>query len=768
MPGRVNHEGSVSSTRPHQRNTMRHILTVLAFLILASSTRAQDSATLSGFIRDADTGETLILANVIVAGTSLGAATNTSGYYVVSGIPAGSYQVLVSYIGYETAELQITLGSGEERRLNVELVPVGVLVDEVVVSGEREGLEDGRIGVSRMTTATIRALPTILEPDVFRSLQLLPGVKAASDYSSGLYIRGGSPDQTLILLDHTTVYNPTHVFGFFSTFNPDAVKDVRLYKGGFPAEYGGRIGSVVDVYNKDGNRNRTAGRVSLGLLASRALIEGPHKKGSYMLAVRRSTLEPVLAALRNQDIDGIPNRFYFYDINGKITFDLGQNDKVSVAGYAGRDDVGIEPLELTNIELAYGNRTGSLNWTHLFSDQLFSNFTFTASRYSSQPDLTIGGTQISRNNTVNDFSARGDFEYVPNERLATKAGFWGGIFTMRLRDLFDGQESLTQRIQAPYLSVYGQQRYRPGSRTEIIAGVRGSWFGEGNYLRIEPRISVEHRPTADLRFQVAYGRYSQFLTLISNEVFTGLDVWLTTDDGVPPAYGDQYVAGVKKALSGGWNLETEVYYRTMRGLFQLDPLLVDAAGLDYDELFQFGEGSASGVEVLLEKTRGKVTGMLGYTLGKTDRSFPNLNAGEAYSPKYDRLHDVNAIANFGLGRGWKMTTAFVYATGQAYTEPVSYYRLYDSPVDNVIQTAQISRFQAARLPAYHRLDAGFTKSGGFFGVADYELQLQLLNVYARKNVWFRFFEFEDDGTVERTTVPQIPVPVPNIAFTLTF
>ncbi|MFT4603427.1 MAG: hypothetical protein ACI9W4_000141 [Rhodothermales bacterium] len=747
---------------------MRYLLAAVAVMCLVLPVTAQNAATLSGFIRDADTGETLILANLVLAETSLGAATNTSGYYVVSGIPAGSYQVLASYIGYETAVLEVTLGAGEERRLNVELIPIGLMVDEVIVSGEREGLEDGRIGVSRMTTATIRSLPTILEPDVFRSLQLLPGVKAASDYSSGLYIRGGSPDQTLILLDHTTVYNPTHVFGFFSTFNPDAVKDVRLYKGGFPAEYGGRIGSVVDVYNKDGNRNRYAGRLSLGILASRAMVEGPHKLGSFMLAVRRSTLEPVLAALRNQDIDGIPSNFYFYDINAKVSLDLGPDDKVSIAGYTGRDDVGIEPLALTTIDLAYGNRTGSVNWTHLFSDQVFSNFTFTASRYSSQPDLTIGGTRISRNNTVNDFSARGDLEYVPNDKLAFKGGFWGGMFTMRLKDLFDGEESLNQRIQAPYLSVYGQQRYRPGSRTEITGGLRASWFGEGNYLRLEPRISIEHRPTADLRLQAAYGRYSQFLTLISNEVFTGLDVWLTTDDGVPPAYGDQFVTGIKSSHWEGWSLEVEAYYRTMRGLFQLDPFLLDAAGLDYSELFHFGKGDASGIEVLVEKTRGGVTGMLGYTLGETNRTFPNLNEGAPYAPKYDRLHDVNAIANFRLGKTWKVTTAFIYATGQAYTEPVSYYRLVDSPVDNVIQTAQISRFQGARLPAYHRLDVGFTKSNRFFGFADYELQLQLLNVYARKNIWFRFFEFNDDGTVEQTTVPQIPVPIPNIAFTLTF
>lgn len=730
---------------------------------------AQRGGSISGFVRDSATGETLILANVLLSGTTFGAATNTSGYYAVAGVPAGTYTLVASYLGYEDRTMEVQVAEGEQLRLDLELAPQALLVEELIVSAERELAEDDRrIGVAKMSTATIRALPTILEPDVFRSLQLLPGVKAASDYSSGLYIRGGSPDQTLILLDHTTVYNPTHLFGFFSTFNPDAVKDVRLYKGGFPAEYGGRIGSVVDVYNKEGNRREYAGRASVGLLASRAMAEGPLPFGSFMLAVRRSTLEPVLAALRKRDVEGIPNRFYFYDVNGKINVDLGRDDKLTFAGYAGRDDVGVEPIALTEIELAYGNRTGSINWTHLFSDVLFSNFTLTGSRYSSQPDLVIGGTRISRNNTVHDFSLRGDFEYVPGDRTGVKAGFWAGMFTMRLRDIFDGQEALNQRIQAPYLAAYVQQRFRPGSRTELTGGIRLSYFGEGSYLRLEPRLSIEHRPRANLRLQAAYGRYSQYLTLISNEVFTGLDVWLTTDDGVPPSFGDQFVTGVKADLGAGWDVELEGYYRTMRSLFQLNPFLLDAAGLDYAELFHFGSGDASGVEMLVRKTRGGVTGQVGYTLGETSRTFPTLNNGEAYAPKYDRLHDINAIGTVELGRSWTMTSAFVYGTGQAYTQPVSYYRLVDSPLDNDIQTAQVARFQAARLPAYHRLDAGFSRTGGFFGVGDYELQLQVLNVYARKNVWFRFFEFEEDGTVTETTVPQIPVPVPNIAFTLTF
>ena len=295
-------------------------------------------------------------------------------------MPLATYTIVCSYIGYQDQQIAVTLASGEARRLDIELVPSDVFINEVVVTAEQELEEEIRqIGVAQIKTDVIKKLPTLLEPDVFRSLQLLPGVKAASDYSSGLYIRGGSPDQTLILLDRTTVYNPSHFFGLFSNFNPDAIKDVRLYKGGYPAAYGGRLGSVVDIYNKDGNRRDTQGSLSLGLLASRALVEGPYSKGSWMFAARRSTLEPLLAALNNADIDGIPESFYFYDLNGKVNFDANLNNRFSLAAYAGADKLLFPFADDANINLNYGNQTISANWTHIFSQRLFSNFTTTAS-----------------------------------------------------------------------------------------------------------------------------------------------------------------------------------------------------------------------------------------------------------------------------------------------------------------------------------------------------------------------------------------------------
>ncbi|NND73156.1 MAG: TonB-dependent receptor [Rhodothermales bacterium] len=746
---------------------------VALFLVAAHPAAAQEKASLSGFVNDQYTGETLLLANVYLFESQTGAATNNSGYYTITGIQPGTYTIACTYIGYQDFRTEITLAPGEARRLDISLAPEGILVDEVVVSADRETEEElRRLGVAQLDTDIIKKLPAVLEPDVFRSLQILPGVKAASDYSSGLYVRGGSPDQTLILLDRTTVYNPSHFFGFFSTFNPDAVKDVRLYKGGYPAEYGGRLGAVVDIYNKDGNRVRTGGTASLGLLASRAMVEGPYSRGSWMLAVRRSTLEPLLSVLQDQDIDGIPESFYFYDANGKINFDASPNDRLALSFYAGQDKLELPFLEDASVDLSYGNRTFSGNWTHIVSEKLFSNFTLTSSSYFSKPNFTIASTEIKRTNNVDDISVKGDFEYIPGDRHSFNSGFWAGNFTFRLRDSFDNEENLTERIQSIYGSAYAQHVYKPSQRWRIQTGVRTNYFDEGNFLRLEPRLSIEHRPSSSVRLQLGYGRYYQFLTLITSELFSGSDIWLTTDDGVEPAFGDQFVGGVKVSLSPSYRMESEVYYRSMRELFELDPLLGDAAGLDYSELFHFGEGYAYGNEWVLEKGRGKLTGFVGYTYSITRRRFEDFEEFKLYPPKYDRTHDIDLLLNYQLGKKWRATGVWAYATGQAYTEPSRQFKLIANPLGSTVKDVLASDFNGARLPAYHRLDLGISKSGRFFKFANYDLQLQVLNAYNRRNIWFFFYDFEAGdsrgNTIDKTEIPQIPVPLPNISFTIEF
>lgn len=757
--------------------TFLSIITILAHLLFTQGPAfAQNTAALNGYVTDASTGETLLLASVAIDGTTRGASTNTSGFYSIVNLQPGTVTVLASYIGYLPFRREIVLRAGETTRLDIELTPEALQLEEVVVQSQAEREEQRNIGVAQVGTELIKRVPSVLEPDVFRSVQLLPGVKASSDFSSGLYIRGGSPDQTLILLDQTTVYNPTHFFGFFSTFNPDAVKDVRLYKGGYPAEFGGRLGSVLTVFNKDGNRNETQGTVSVGLLASRASIEGPYAKGSYMFAIRRSTLEPLLAGL-SQVVDNLPSKFHFYDINGKVNLDASDTDRFSLAFYSGTDVVVFPFTDDAEIRLNYGNRTVSGNWKKILGNGFFSSVTMTGSQYFNLPRFEIAGTPFERNNNIYDFSAKADLEYQPNERHNVSIGLWGGTLTLKLRDSFDENETFRSRIQSNYASFYVQDEWRPSQQWIINGGVRVNGFSDGGYLRLEPRLSVENRPGERVRLQAAYGRYYQFLTLISNEAFSGFDTWLTTDDGVPPAYGDQFVLGAKTIPFEGWALDAEIYYRSMRDLFELDPFLQDVAGLDYKDVFRFGEGYAYGLEVFLQRQTGRLTGFIGYTYGVTRRKFPDFNApilaqnfelaSRFYPPKYDRLHDANLVVTYPLGERWTVNAVFTYGTGQAYTEPLGRVQFFDLPWEtDPSDVFVVGKVNASRLPASHRLDVSFARRGTFFGRGQALWQIQVINVYSRRNIWFYNYDF-DENPIVRNEVPLLPI-LPAFSYTVDF
>lgn len=747
---------------------------MLAAAGLFSGLIAQNSSSVNGYITDSKTGETLISANLAILELNRGTSTNTSGYFSITNLEPGTYTLVGSYIGYRQYEQEITLSAGETQRVNIEMIPEGVELETLVVESQFEREERRNIGTAQISTDLIKNLPPVIEPDVFRSIQLLPGVKAANDFSSGLYVRGGSPDQTLILLDETTVYNPSHFFGFFSTFNPDAVKDVRLYKGGYPSNYGGRLGSVLTVFNKDGNRNETEGSVSLGLLASRISVEGPTGSGSWMLAFRRSTLEPLLAVLRNAT-DNVPDSFYFYDINGKLNFDASSNDRLSLAFYTGRDNVLFPFGDDASIGLNYGNSTISAQWRRILSDQLFLKTTVTGSRYFNNPEFQIGGTPFERNNNVYDISLKSDLEYIPGENHTISTGFWAGNLILKFNDSFDRQETFANRIQSQYLSFYIQDRWQPSDQWIVTGGARFNSFSEGEYFKIAPRLSAEYRPASFIRLQAAYGRYYQFLTLITNEAFSGFDLWLTTDDGVPPAFGDQFVLGAKTVPFEGYGFDVELYFRTMNDLFELDPFTSDAAGLDYDELFRFGEGFAYGVEIFFEKQVGRLTGFTGYTFGVTRRKFPGFNtdinaanpSARFYPPKYDRLHDMNIVLNYRLSNRWSTSAVFNYATGQAYTEPLGRTEFSGVPWGNLKRESfTIGRLNASRLPSYHRLDFSFSREGNFFGLGEAEWRFQIINAYSRRNTWFYSYDF-DENPVERTEVSLLPI-LPSVSYTVNF
>lgn len=777
-------------------------------LLGAVPTQAQgtgNAAVVRGVVQSAATEAPLPGASVLVEGEDQrrGTATDGAGRFRIADLPAGDYTVRASYLGYAPAQQQVTLGPAETRRLTLTLAPASVEAERVTVIDERaeEGAERA-LGVERLTPAEIKRLPTPFEPDVFRALQLLPGVKAASDFSSGLYIRGGSPDQTLVRLGETTVYNPTYFFGFFSTFNPDAIGDVRLYKGGFPAEYGGRLGAVVDLESRRGARDSVSGTASVGLLASRVAADGPLPKGltasdapggAWMVAARRSTLEPLFAALRAMEVEGIPNQFHFYDLNARLDVPLSEADRLTASAYAGADYIDFPFFDDAQVEVPYGNRTATLRWTHLWGARVFTQVAASASRYFSRPAFELAGNTFRRTNALTDLAASAELEAALGAHTL-RGGLRASYFTTALERRLDDEVLFSPTTRTGRLSAYAQDTWAPVGDSgnedgvwRVTAGMRAAYHTRGGHLRLGPRLAVQYRPPGLLggrvRLQAGYGRYHQYLTLQTSELFSGADTWYAAGAGVPPAYGDQFVGGLRVDLPGALGLDVEGYYRTMRDLFEINRTIQDIAGLPYEEAFWFGEGYAWGVETKLERTEGRLTGFLAHTFAQTRRRFPfnfqderqvdlaGINArnalGGAYPPKYDRRHDLKAVVSYDVAENWRATGVFTYATGQPYTRPQAQYKLFDDPGRQTTRDMLVSPFNGARLPPYHRLDVGVRRLGTLWGL-DYELQLQLLNAYNRRNVWFYFYQFEDDSSVMREEIPQLPVPLPNVALTVDF
>ena len=754
---------------------MKYLLTLLLPLILSLSAFGQNSSSVSGYMTDAVSGDTLIAANVALLYGTKGTSSNTVGYYRLSDLKPGRHTITSSYIGYEKYEREIMVRPDEHLRLNIELQPKAYEMEEVVVESIKQKEKQRNIGIAYVESSFIKDLPAMFEDDVFRSLQLLPGVKASSDFSSGLYIRGGSPDQTLILFEKATIYNPSHFFGFYSTFNPNAIENVSLYKGNYPAEFGGRLGSVISISNKEGNRDDVGGNLSLGLLASSASFEGPFKKqkGSWMFSVRRSTLEPVLGVLQKSYSD-IPESFYFLDLNGKIGIRYNSKNKLSLSFYSGSDKLQFPFAEDAGIKLRYGNQAVSSTWTHIYSDKVISEFSLSASRYFNFPSFDIASTPFERSNNIYDYSLKANTEYIVGKRHDFLFGVWIESRRLSLKDRQDHSLTFSSDHQSLHGSFYFQDNWTISDNLIFSPGIRISGYGANNRLQFEPRVSMEYRPSSRVRLQAAYGEYSQFLTLVSNESFSGLDVWLMAKDGVTPASGSQYALGLKTIPWIGYGLDMELYYRSMHNLFEPDPFIQDWAGVPYKELFRYGDGYAYGMELFFERKIGRLTGFMGYTMSVTRRRFPDVSnatqqegPAKYYPTKFDRSHDFNLVLGYKINPRWSASAVFSLASGQPYTKPLGRSKTFNSPLSATDKPQVIvGEVNASRLPAYHRFDIGFTRHGSFFSNGRAKWQVQIINVYSRRNVWFYQFDL-GDHMAERDEVRLLPV-LPSITYSLNF
>ncbi|MBT3602147.1 MAG: TonB-dependent receptor, partial [Candidatus Latescibacteria bacterium] len=574
------------------------------------------AATLSGFVTDESNGETLPYASIVLRGLAepIGALSNVDGYYALKDAPADTTLVLnISYIGYVAYQDTVVFDVGEARRLDVQLVPEAILTQEIIVEADRD--EEERLiqpGFVEIETAQIRDMPAIGEADILRSLQLLPGIQSASDISSGLYVRGGGPDQTLILLDQMPLYNPSHAFGFFSTFNADAIKDVSLHKGAYPAQYGGRLGAVLDVRNKDGNRKGFEGSGGVSLIASRLTLEAPLGKGSWMVSGRRTYIDPLLSLIRNDSTE-VP-AYFFYDVNAKLNQDISENDKLQVSGYFGRDDLTFDLDTDTFFKIRWGNTAFTGKWTHVFSPTVFGSFMVAGSKYTSKSTLNIFDTPILFQNSIQDYTIKGDLDWFANRDHALSAGFLFTRYDFEFLQEFNKEEQLALREKPNLLSAYIQDHWQPGSRWDIRLGTRGNYFSEGKRWQVEPRLSTSYQAKDDWRVKAAGGFYHQYLQLVTTEAFAGSDFWVPLDETVEPGRSWQGVLGIEWEPSLRYQLSVEGYYTDLDNLVVLDTrVAADSEAETSEEVFvSGGTGYATGVEVFLQRRTGRLTGWIGY------------------------------------------------------------------------------------------------------------------------------------------------------------
>ena len=739
------------------------MMVLLAAMPLAAQT---PGVTLSGFVTDADNGESLPLASIVLAQVQLGAASNSSGYYAVKGIPAGTYEVVISYIGYKSWRDTLAF-SDQDVRLDVALQVESVDLEEIVIQAERrEELEQAtQSSFIALQVEPLQQMPAIGEADLLRSLQLLPGIQSASDISSGLYVRGGGPDQTAILLDHIPLYNPSHMFGFFSTFNPDAIKDVQLYKGAYPAAYGRTLGAVLDVSNREGNRQRFSGRGGISLIASRLLAEGPVGQGSWMMAGRRTYLEPVLSAVRSFDID-IPLNYYFYDFNGKVNQRWG-DDTFTVSTYWGQDDLRVDAEEEDEsfADLRWGNRAVTARWTRVFSPTLFGHFMAAGSSYENTLLFSFFGTEFGVTNSIRDWSLKGDVDYFANRDHTLTLGFLATLFEFDYSQSFN-QEEETLYQKSVLASAYVQDEWQAGPTTRLRLGGRAAYFSVGDRLHFMPRLSLSRALSENIRVKAAGGMYRQYLQLITSEAFSGGDFWVPLDNSVEPGRSYQGVIGTEWNPSRRYQLSVEAYYTDLANLVVLDnAVAVDSESTRSEDIFKSGgTGWASGVEVFLQRRTGALTGWVGYTLGWTRRTFSELNRGRAFPPKYDRRHDLSFVVSYNLGK-WRLGSNLVYATGQAFTPASARYSLREPTTGSLQDYVLPAERNSARLLPYHRLDASASRKFGLWGL-DAEFYLQIFNLYSRRNEWFVQFNTNNPET-EPEVIKQLPI-VPTLGFNFSF
>jgi len=725
-----------------------------------------------GFVRDATNGESLPYANIILKKTKLGAASNLKGYYLIDRIPPDSYIITASMMGYKEESKEVEVLPNVATTINFHLQPSLIQLKPLVVTATKTRFHNEiNISSQALSSRELTYIPSLAEADLFRSLQLLPAVTALSDFSSQLYVRGGSPDQNLILLDGVTVYNPFHLGGVFSTFNLDAIKEVNFLTGGFPARYGGRISSVLDITTKEGNNKRFDGRGNISLLSSKILLEGPAPKGSFLIAARRTYFDKAYKAYKGMKGERESFPYYFYDLQGKIHLDLSQNNRLTLAGFYGDDLLHLKSSEGDSVpfrlDTEWGNRTTSLKWRSILGSRLFSEFLFTGSRFWVKLDYGDQQESFRIHDGIRDYSLKSDIVYLATPHHELHLGGECKTWDFNFQVIIDSLKILDDR-RHPTLSVlYLEDKWRLSDKLLWQFGGRLSYFNSGRYLRFEPRVGFKYQFKDDLALKGSWGVYHQFLNTASSkdESFNLMDIWVPVDSHYPPTRAQHYILGIEKWLPYDLILTSEVYYKKMEHLLDLNK---GGEIEDPGDDFLQGQGFARGWEILLKKEMGNPTGWLSYSWALAKRRF----AGCTYFPRFDRRHSLKLVLNLSSGERWNFNLSWVFGTGFPYTQIVGkqfYYRYYvyiEQPDVNWRSIKNIpSKKFGLRYPPYHRLDLSISRKWQFkhWGLSPY---LQIINLYNHRNVFIYFWNHEHNPSI-RETVTMFPF-FPTIGVNLSF
>ncbi|MFT5783833.1 MAG: hypothetical protein ACI9JE_001155 [Candidatus Krumholzibacteriia bacterium] len=745
---------------------------ICALTLLVASGQAV-AADLAGTVTDGDTGVVVRFAQLQILNQDSGVdiriatvQTDSLGRFLWRDLPPGNFEIECSAESYEPLVTLVVLGDEDLLDLDLALTSNVFVLDELVVVGQSSDIEgDLQTGYVNLDRETLASVPSIIEPDPLRALQMLPGVQAASDISSGLYIRGGGPDQTLVLMDGVPVYNPTHAFGFFSTFNNDAVSDLALYKGAYPAPYGGRLGAVVDVEMREETAPKFSGTAGLSLIAGRVFLEGRLGQEHWWVAGRRSFIEPLLGAIRTEE-NPIPD-FYFYDMNASLTsYRWGGVTRLSF--YRGRDKLFVDADETNSIDLGWGNTVAMLRHQRFLSDNIEGQMTLSYSKYESLTEAELLATNIDIINELDDVSIGGqlDWRAAEDHRVLTgaKYSWYNAVYRQEFNRSVDQDYSSLPRE----LAVFAEDNYFVDDRSTIRGGVRYRHLSDGNRNLWEPRLAMNRKVHPKLMLKLGGGIYHQALQLVSTEGFSASDFYVSIDETANVGRSWQIVAGGDWQATMNNKVSVEVYNTDLKDLVQLDTKApVDQTSYAAQDLFVTdGKGYARGMEVFWQHTRPQWSVWLGYTLGWTRRTFPELNGGEEFVPKYDRRHDINLTVSRRAGV-WKLAAAFRYATGQAFTPAAARYQIPDPSTGETDEIEQIlpgSR-NSGRLLPYHRLDVSARRPIGLFGL-EAELVLEVFNLYNRRNEWFVQFDSEEETTTASVVkmLPLIPSIGVNVAF----